>query len=237
RISRGTRFDRSNRASKKIAAADCGVPALLCADSRVNYRDALAWLYATQRFGIKLGLENIERLLAALPETGDFQIAAGGLEDAVPRKVVHVAGTNGKGSVCAMIEAIARAADYRTGLFTSPHLGSFRERVRVNGGEILEDEVAGGLTEIRGLIGIGIRTRHFLKSRQLWRCNIFKRRAAKFWCWKPGWAGDLMPLTPCNRRSASLLQSISTTRNGSVIPSIKLPRKKQESLSHAFPLS
>jgi dihydrofolate synthase / folylpolyglutamate synthase len=110
----------------------------------VNYREALAWLYATQRFGIKLGLENIERLLAALPGSG--------LETAAPCKVIHVAGTNGKGSVCAMIEAIARTAGYRTGLFTSPHLVSFRERVRVNGEKMSEDEVAGGLTEIRELI-------------------------------------------------------------------------------------
>ena len=110
----------------------------------MNYREALAWLYSTQRFGIKLGLENIERLLAALPGSG--------LETAALCKVIHVAGTNGKGSVCAMIEAIARAAGYRTGLFTSPHLVSFRERVRVNGEKISEDEVAGGLTEIRGLI-------------------------------------------------------------------------------------
>ena len=51
-----------------------------------------------------------------------------------------------------MIDAIARAAGYRTGLFTSPHLVSFRERVRVNGEKISEDEVAGGLTEIRELI-------------------------------------------------------------------------------------
>jgi dihydrofolate synthase/folylpolyglutamate synthase len=146
----------------------------------VNYRDALAWLYATQRFGIKLGLENIERLLAALPGTGDFQIAAGGLEDAVPRKVVHVAGTNGKGSVCAMIEAIARAADYRTGLFISPHLVSFRERVRVNGEKISEDEVAGGLTEIRELIGnwdphptfFEIATALALQHFQTTRCEI-----------------------------------------------------------------
>jgi len=115
----------------------------------VNYREALAWLYATQRFGIKLGLENIERLLAALPRNGDFQIAAGGLEFAAPCKVIHVAGTNGKGSVCAMSDALARAAGHRTGLFTSPHLISFRERIRVNGEEISEDEVARGLTEIR----------------------------------------------------------------------------------------
>ena len=77
----------------------------------MNYREALAWLYATQRFGIKLGLENIERLLAALPGSG--------LETAAPSKVIHVAGTNGKGSVCAMIEAIARAAGYRSMQFNA----------------------------------------------------------------------------------------------------------------------
>jgi dihydrofolate synthase / folylpolyglutamate synthase len=115
----------------------------------VNYREALAWLYATQRFGIKLGLENTERLLVALPRRGDFQIAAGGLEAAAPCIVIHVAGTNGKGSVCAMIDAIVRAAGHRTGLFTSPHLVSFRERVRVNGEKISEEEVARGLSEIR----------------------------------------------------------------------------------------
>src|SRR5256886_6768199 len=92
---------------------------------------------------MKLGLETIERLLAALPRSSALQITAS------PCKVIHVAGTNGKGSVCAMIDAIARAAGHRTGLFTSPHLISFRERVRVNGEKISEDEVARGLSEIR----------------------------------------------------------------------------------------
>src|SRR5438309_8800996 len=64
-------------------------------------------------------------------------------------RVIHVAGTNGKGSVCAMIDAVARAAGHRTGLFTSPHLISFRERIRVNGREISEDEVAYGLSKTR----------------------------------------------------------------------------------------
>src|SRR5207249_109071 len=95
-------------------------------------------------------------------------------------KVIHVAGTNGKGSVCAMIDTIARAADHRTGLFTSPHLISFRERVRVNGEMISENDVAGGLTEIRALIGdwdphptffeitTGLALQHFQKT----RCEI-----------------------------------------------------------------
>jgi dihydrofolate synthase/folylpolyglutamate synthase len=118
----------------------------------VSYKEALAWLYGLQRFGIKLGLENIRRLIAALARNGDFQIAAGGLEAAAPWKIIHVAGTNGKGSVCAMIDSILRAGDYRTGLFTSPHLVTFRERIRVGGEMISEEAVAAGLSRIRELV-------------------------------------------------------------------------------------
>jgi dihydrofolate synthase/folylpolyglutamate synthase len=112
----------------------------------LTYKETLAWLYSLQRFGIKLGLENIERLLDEL-----------GLRSARASaktfgKVIHVAGTNGKGSVCAMIDAICRAQGYRTGLFTSPHLVTFRERIRVNGDMISEEAVANGLTAIRNLV-------------------------------------------------------------------------------------
>jgi dihydrofolate synthase/folylpolyglutamate synthase len=119
---------------------------------KFSYKEALAWLYSLQRFGIKLGLENTRRLIAELPRKGDPQIAHGGLEAAAPWKVIHVAGTNGKGSVCAMIDSICRAQGYRTGLFTSPHLVTFRERIRVNGAIISEEAVASGLTTIRSLI-------------------------------------------------------------------------------------
>ena len=107
---------------------------------RLSYREALAWLYGTQRFGIKLGLENIRKLLRELE-----------LPRGTPR-IIHVAGTNGKGSVCAMIDSICRAQGYRTGLFTSPHLITFRERIRVNGEMISEEFVASGLTAIRDRI-------------------------------------------------------------------------------------
>jgi dihydrofolate synthase/folylpolyglutamate synthase len=117
----------------------------------LTYKQALAWLYSLQRFGIKLGLENIQRLIAELSRKGDLPIAHG-LEAAAPWKVIHVAGTNGKGSVCAMIDSILRAQGYRTGLFTSPHLVTFRERIRVNGEMISEDAVTSGLAAIRGLI-------------------------------------------------------------------------------------
>ncbi|PYL69422.1 MAG: hypothetical protein DMF28_03410 [Verrucomicrobia bacterium] len=62
----------------------------------LTYKEALAWLYSLQRFGIKLGLENIRRLLAELHV------------DLRGTRVIHVAGTNGKGSVCAMIDSICR---------------------------------------------------------------------------------------------------------------------------------
>lgn len=105
-----------------------------------SYQDALAWLYGTQRFGIKLGLDNIQHLLCELDVPGKGQ------------RLVHVAGTNGKGSVCAMIDAICREAGYRTGLFTSPHLVTYRERIQVDGEMIGHDKVAEGLALIRKLV-------------------------------------------------------------------------------------
>jgi dihydrofolate synthase/folylpolyglutamate synthase len=106
----------------------------------MNYREAIDWLFATQWFGIKLGLDGPRRLLKeflAFPRHGVV--------------VIHAAGTNGKGSTCAMMDSIARACGRRCGLFTSPHLIDFRERIKVSGREIPEEEAAAGLTELRAL--------------------------------------------------------------------------------------
>ncbi len=86
----------------------------------MTYQQAIDWLYELRLLGSKLGLKNPCQLaeLAGNPQ--------GRL------KIIHVAGTNGKGSVCAMLECIYRAQGYKTGLFTSPHLVSFRERIQVN---------------------------------------------------------------------------------------------------------
>jgi len=99
---------------------------------------ALDWLYATQFFGVKLGLENMDRLLR------EFEA-----HPARGVKVLHVAGTNGKGSTCAIADSVARAAGWRTGLFTSPHLVDFRERIRVDGEMIPEDVVTRELDALR----------------------------------------------------------------------------------------
>lgn len=119
---------------------------------RLNYKQALAWLYDLERFGIKLGLENIRRLLDECCGGVCVKRPALTAASASTPKVIHVAGTNGKGSVCAMMDSICRAQGYRTGLFISPHLITFRERIRVNGEIISEDAVADGLTMIRDLV-------------------------------------------------------------------------------------
>ena len=105
----------------------------------MTYQESLAWLYSTQQFGIKLGLENTIRLLDGCGNPHD------GL------RILHVAGTNGKGSVCAMLDAILRRAGHRTGLYTSPHLVDFRERIQVDGKWVSREFVAGNLTRLRKL--------------------------------------------------------------------------------------
>ena len=83
----------------------------------MTYPEAIQFLYGLRLFGLKFGLENTFKLAAL----------AGNPQDKL--RFIHVAGTNGKGSTCAMLESIYRAAGLRVGLFTSPHLVSFRERI------------------------------------------------------------------------------------------------------------
>lgn len=96
----------------------------------MNYSEAIEFLYRLRLFGSTFGLENI-RKLAAL---------GGDPQDRL--RFIHVAGTNGKGSTCAMLESIYRQGGLRTGLFTSPHLISFTERIQVNRERISEKDVA-----------------------------------------------------------------------------------------------
>jgi len=106
----------------------------------MTYAEAIQYLYQLRMFGAKLGLENVRRLadLAGNPQQS--------------LRFIHVAGTNGKGSVCAMLESIYRQAGLRTGLFTSPHLVSFAERIQVNRQWVREHEVVRLVGEIRQLI-------------------------------------------------------------------------------------
>jgi dihydrofolate synthase/folylpolyglutamate synthase len=96
----------------------------------MNQQETLEYLYGLERFGMVFGLENISRLLQVL---GDPHLEL---------PVIHVGGTNGKGSVSAMMAFILQEAGYRVGLYTSPHLVSFTERIQINGCQISRDDVA-----------------------------------------------------------------------------------------------
>ena len=101
-----------------------------------NYKKALGLLTSAQKFRIKLGLERINALLALLGS---------------PHKnlnVIHVAGTNGKGSVCAILSSVFAAAGYKTGLYTSPHLVSYTERIKINNKPVDEEKFAQLVCEI-----------------------------------------------------------------------------------------
>ncbi|MCA0384724.1 MAG: bifunctional folylpolyglutamate synthase/dihydrofolate synthase [Firmicutes bacterium] len=95
----------------------------------MTYQEALAFIHGTYKFGSKLGLENIKTLLSFL---GDPQKSL---------KFIHVAGTNGKGSTSAFIHSVLVEAGYRTGLYTSPFIETFNERMRVNHMLITEEEL------------------------------------------------------------------------------------------------
>ncbi|MHC1765636.1 MAG: folylpolyglutamate synthase/dihydrofolate synthase family protein [Verrucomicrobiia bacterium] len=101
----------------------------------MTYPEAIQFLFSLRLFGTKLGLENT------------FQLAAQAGDPHKALRFVHVAGTNGKGSTCAMLESMYRQAGLRVGLFTSPHLVSFRERLQVNREWIPEADVVRLVTE------------------------------------------------------------------------------------------
>ncbi|MEE9186477.1 MAG: folylpolyglutamate synthase/dihydrofolate synthase family protein [Bacteroidota bacterium] len=94
-----------------------------------THTDTLQFLYSLQSFGIKLGLGNTEQLLSSLGNPHDKYCS------------IHVAGTNGKGSTAAMLASVLTAAGIKTGLYTSPHLVNFSERIRVDGQPISDDSI------------------------------------------------------------------------------------------------
>jgi dihydrofolate synthase/folylpolyglutamate synthase len=106
----------------------------------MSYNETINYLYNLQKQGIKFGLDNISRLATAFDN---------------PHKsflTVHVGGTNGKGSTSAIIASILKTAGLKVGLFTSPHIVSFTERIRINGKEITEDEIIRLAGEVKDIV-------------------------------------------------------------------------------------
>ncbi len=112
-------------------------------------QDAINYLNRFQLHGFRLGLERMHAILKALGE---------------PHKLypsIHVAGTNGKGSVCAAIASILQASGYKTGLYTSPHLVSLAERFQINGRMIEDEDLARMIFRIKNLVEAGYELSYF----------------------------------------------------------------------------
>lgn len=106
----------------------------------MEYQASIKYLESFWKFGIKLGLGRMEHLLSVL---GDPHKKF---------KSIHVAGTNGKGSVCAMTASVLKEAGYKTGLYTSPHLVDYTERIKINGRDISKKKFAGLIRDVRSAI-------------------------------------------------------------------------------------
>ena len=103
----------------------------------MNYNEALKYLDKQQHFGIKPGLDRIQLLLEKLgnPQEG--------------MTFVHIAGTNGKGSVTSMLTSICASAGLKTGNFTSPHLESYNERIYINGKDVSDEEFSEAVSKVK----------------------------------------------------------------------------------------
>ena len=102
----------------------------------MDYQEALAYIDGVAWFGSRPGLSRVTELLHALGDPQDRL------------KFVHIAGTNGKGSCAAMLSSVLKAAGYKTGLFTSPYLYRFNERMQINGREIGDEVLADIVTRV-----------------------------------------------------------------------------------------
>lgn len=145
------------------------------------YREAIGFLYSLQWFGVKLGLDNVMKL-AALAGNPHHRL-----------RFIHVAGTNGKGSTCAMLESIYRAAGFRVGLYTSPHLLSFRERIQVNRVPIGKSDVVRLTTQLREWLRQFPDRAHptFFEVTTVMALLYFCERACDLVIWETGMGGRL----------------------------------------------
>jgi dihydrofolate synthase/folylpolyglutamate synthase len=107
---------------------------------KTSYQEGIEYLYNLQKYGIKFGLSKTSNLMKALgnPHRG--------------RKYIHIAGTNGKGSVATFIASILKHAGIKVGLYSSPHLVRFTERFRINNEEISREKAAGLIDELKGAV-------------------------------------------------------------------------------------
>ena len=147
----------------------------------MTYPEAIQFLYDLRMFGAKLGLENT------------FELSALAGNPHKKLRFIHVAGTNGKGSTCAMLESIYRAAGLKVGLFTSPHLISFAERIQVNRELIPESDVSRLVAEMKALMA-HFKEGHrptFFEAVTVMAMKYFVDQGCELVIWETGMGGRL----------------------------------------------
>ena len=145
----------------------------------MTYSEAIEFLHGLQTFGANFGLENTTKLAA---RAGDPQNQL---------RFIHVAGTNGKGSTCAMLESIYHTAGLRVGLYTSPHLVSFRERIQINRQLIHETDVARLVDQLRELSGAEVGAITFFEFITVLALRHFAEQRCDLVIWETGLGGRL----------------------------------------------
>lgn len=147
----------------------------------MTYPGAIQFLYGLRLFGAKFGLENTLKL-AALAGNPQKKL-----------RFIHVAGTNGKGSTCAMLESIYRAAGLRVGLFTSPHLVSFRERIQIDRQLVPENDVVRLVEKFQKLLPQFPKEHHptFFEVVTVMAMEFFEENKCDLVIWETGLGGRL----------------------------------------------
>ncbi|MFZ4765364.1 MAG: bifunctional folylpolyglutamate synthase/dihydrofolate synthase [Roseimicrobium sp.] len=191
--------------------------------------EALDWLYSTQRFGIKLGLENVLKLMGAVGVPAPGQ------------RFIHVAGTNGKGSVCALLHSLLKAADVNAGLFTSPHLIHFRERIRDAEREIAPGEIVRGIELLRSYCEGWVPYPTFFELAFVLALDWFRKRQREWVVLETGMGGrldatnavtpDVCVITPIaldhQKYLGESLKEIAAEKAGIIKPGVPVVTLKQ----------
>lgn len=141
----------------------------------MNYQQATEYHQAVKAYGSILGLENIRRLMC---ELGDVWKSL---------NVIHVAGTNGKGSVCCFLASVLKEAGYRVGCYNSPAVFSLREVYKINGEEIGEEEYAGYMEQVKRACEAVVEKGHPHPT-------VFEIETALAFCWFAGKKCDVVIL-------------------------------------------
>lgn len=164
------------------------------------YQQCLKTMYGLRRFGIKLGLDVITQILEGL---GQPQNAY---------RTIHVAGTNGKGSVASMLAGILQAAGFSVGLYTSPHLIHFNERIRIDGRPVTDPEIVDAYRAIRK-VQDGDREPTFFEFTTAMALHLFKQQRVDWAVIETGMGGRL-DATNLLAPEVSIITNISLEHKG-----------------------